>query len=342
MFDRLAVLVGWFALDDAVAVAGDASLSDLDVLDAISALADKSMCTVDLHAAPTRYRYLETVRSYGRYHLTTSGTLTEFRDRHAAHLAASARVIDQMLAGPDELKAAQRAERLMPDLRAALGWAVDRRLDDVIDDIGALAVPMASRGLYEMSGWFYELRHDLPDRPAVQAAAMRHALHANADCTETRRLAHRLIEMPTTDGQWMAWFSLAIVENHESHFDRTVDYQTRAYEIGEALPHDSEEHIQNPTWLALFLAVAGRDPGDLVEDGFARARAARSSTALAWAHYAAAVVLLDTDPIVSLWQLNRGLELAVTVRNRTAELLCQALVNFHESALLPPANGQPR
>ena len=63
------------------------------MLDALSALVDKSMCTVDLNAAPTRYRYLETMRSYGRDHLTSSGMLAEYRNRHAAHLSASARYV---------------------------------------------------------------------------------------------------------------------------------------------------------------------------------------------------------------------------------------------------------
>ena len=47
VFDRLAVFVGWFTLDDAVVVAGDAALDGLDVVDAVAGLVDKSMCTVD-------------------------------------------------------------------------------------------------------------------------------------------------------------------------------------------------------------------------------------------------------------------------------------------------------
>ena len=335
VFDRLSVFVGWFTLGDAVAVAGDSTLGDSDLLDAMSALVDKSMCTVDLHGTPTRYRYLETMRSYGRDHLSKSGTLTEFRDRHAAHLAASASIITHLLVGPDELEAARSAERLMPDLRAALGWAVDRHLDDVIDEVAALAVPMNTRGSYEMGGWCYELRHDFADRPAVQAAAMRHALHAYADYTETRRLAHRLIEISTTD-PWLAWFCLAIVEYNESHFDRTVEYQTRAYEIGEARPDDRWVHTQNPTWLAVFLAASGHDPGGLVEESFARARATSWPTALAVAHFSAGNALLYTDPIASLEELNRGLELAVRVGNGTAESLCQMLINILQATLLPP------
>ena len=109
------------------------------------------------------------MRSYGRDHLNRSGTLAECRNRHAAHLAASARLVREALVGPDELEASRQAERLIADLRAALGWAVDQHLDDVIDAIAALAPVMAVRGSYEMGGWCYDLRDDLPDRPQVQA-----------------------------------------------------------------------------------------------------------------------------------------------------------------------------
>lgn len=183
VFDRLAVFVGWFTLDDAVAVAVAADpalptgtpLTEADVLDAVSALVDKSMCIVDLGATPARYRYLETMRAYGRDHLSSSGTLAECRTRHAAHIAVTAGTVLEALVGPGELDASRHAERLMPDLRAALGWAVDHHLDDVIDSIAALASLMSFRGSHEVEGWFYDLRHDLPEHRLVQEAAMQYA-----------------------------------------------------------------------------------------------------------------------------------------------------------------------
>ncbi len=335
VFDRLAVFVGWFTVGDAVAVTGDSTLSDLEVLDAISALVDKSMCTVDLEAIPARYRYLETMRSYGRDHLSKSAALVEYRDLHAAHLAASANALAKMLVGPDEVEAARRAERLMPDLRAALGWAVERHLDDVIDAIADLALPLGTRGSYEVCGWFYDLRHALPDRPRVQEAATYSALYSKVDHTETRRLAHRLIEM-TSGGSWVAWFCLAYVEFNENHFDRAVDYQTRAYEIGEARP-DVRVYTLNPTVLAIFLDIAGKhDPGELVEQGFARASAAQWPTALALAHFAAGIA--NPDPVAGLDRLNQCLELAIEIGNGQAEAIARSVIaGIHvQKALLPP------
>ena len=224
VFDRLAVFVGWFTLDDAVAVGGNPSLDELDVLDALSGLVDKSMCTVDLSTTPARYRYLETMRSYGRDHMSRSGTLVEGRDRHAAHFAATARRLRTALAGPDELEASREVERIVADLRAALGWAVEQHLDAVIDDIAGVALAMTVRGAYEMSSWCYDLRDALPENARVQAVAAQHALFSTADLVEVRRLCERTIELTTGSLRGLAWTTLGIAAFNEGHFDQAVEY----------------------------------------------------------------------------------------------------------------------
>ena len=47
VFDRLGVFVGWFTLDDAIAVAAVDDVDDVAVVDAVSVLVDKSMCTIE-------------------------------------------------------------------------------------------------------------------------------------------------------------------------------------------------------------------------------------------------------------------------------------------------------
>lgn len=335
VFDRLAVFVGWFTLDDAVAVAADATLADFEVLDALSALVDKSMCTVDVGSTPARYRYLETMRAYGRDHLSRSGTLADGRTRHAAYLTTSARAVGEILVGPDELEASRHVERLMPDLRAALGWAVEHHLDDVIDGIASLAERMAVRGSNELVGWFYDLRHDLVDDPLVQDLATYYALSSQGDHTETRRLAHRVIEMvgDRTSGPWRC---LGLVEFNEGHFEAAVDYLTQAYNIAETQTDDLGAYTLNPSVLGAILAATGHDPGELVEQAFARARAARWPTALAFAHYAAGEAIQQSDPVAALEQDERGHALALEVGNRMIEALTQSSINYLQSVLLPP------
>ena len=337
VFDRLAVFVGWFTLDDAVAVAADPGLDELEVLDALSALVDKSMCTVDLNAAPARYRYLETMRSYGRDHLTSAGTIAEYRNRHAAHISASARCVVEALVGPDELEASRQAERLIADLRAALGWAVDQHLDDVIDAIAPLAGLMALRGSYEMSGWFYELRDDLHDRVPVQETAIGHALNSEGDLAEARRLCQRLLEM-TGDTSHAAWSQLGLVEFFESHFDRAVDCHRRAYAISEQQTDDRFLRVIGSVVLAVILAATGRDACRARRRG-PRARPRRK---VADRSGVRALRRGTGDPPYRPGGEPRGEQPLRRDRGRgrqpAREATAQTIVNFLQSALLPRAD----
>ena len=336
VFDRLAVFVGWFTLDDAVAVAGGPRLDELDVLDAVSALVDKSMCTVDLSTTPTRYRYLETMRSYGRDHLSRSGTLVDGRDRHAAHLAEVARRVSTALVGPDELEASGAAERLVADLRAALGWAVEQHLEDVIDDIADVAHVMAMRGIYEMSSWCYDLRDDLSDNPRIQGVAAYHALFSTGDLVEMRRLCERNIELTNSSVRANAFSLLGLAAFHEGHYDQAVEYQLRAYELGDDASSGLAGRVLGPAVLATILSATGRDPTDLVKLAVDRAKEANWPSAIAFANYSAGLAISTTDPEASLVLFNRAVHIAAGVGNRNVLGISQTLVIHLQSALLPP------
>jgi hypothetical protein len=186
-----------------------------------------------------------------------------------------------------------------------------------------------------MSGWFYDLRHDLVDDPSVQDLATYYALSSRGDHTETRRLAHRVLEMigDRTSGPWRC---LGLVEFNEGHFDRAVDLQRRAHTIDETQTDNLAVYTLSPTLLAIVLAATDHDPGELVEQGFARARAARWPTALAFAHYAAAEAIQQTDPVAALEQDEQGHALALEVGNSLIEALTQSSINYLQSVLLPP------
>jgi predicted ATPase/class 3 adenylate cyclase len=336
VFDHLSVFVGWFTLDDGVAVVGNPRLDDVDVLDVVSGLVDKSMCTVDLSTTPARYRYLETMRSYGRDHLSRSGTLVEGRKRHAGHFAATARRVRKALVGPDELDASREAERLVADLRAALGWAVEQHLEAVIDDIADLALVMAVRGAYEMSSWCHDLRDDLPENARVQAVAAYHALFSTGDLAEMRRLCERTIEL--TDG-WLrasSWMNLGFAAFNEGRFDQAVEYNLHAYELGEDATDELFDRVLIPAGLAIVLGATGRDATDFVKLALDRAYAANWPSGIAYANYAAGLAISYTDPAASLVSLNRAVHIAAGVGNRSAEAVSQTVVIHLQSVLLPP------
>jgi predicted ATPase/DNA-binding SARP family transcriptional activator len=90
LFRRLAVFSGSFALDSAEGICSSGDLDELQVLDLLDRLVDKSLVTVDHHAGEARYRLLETVRQYARERLEEAGERGELERRHLDWFAAFA------------------------------------------------------------------------------------------------------------------------------------------------------------------------------------------------------------------------------------------------------------
>ena len=85
LFDRLAVFTGGFTIDAAEAVCADGtSVDELDVVDLVVALVDKSMVQRD-RTSTDRFTLLETLRQFGEDQLHARGETVEYRDRHARY-----------------------------------------------------------------------------------------------------------------------------------------------------------------------------------------------------------------------------------------------------------------
>jgi predicted ATPase/class 3 adenylate cyclase len=128
VFDRLGVFAGTF--DAAAAIAVAASGDDLDswaVTEAISSLVAKSMLVPETSSdASSRYGMLETLRQFARERLDERGDTDEWRGAHAEHYAASTRKMGEGLVGPDPLVWVGRLRADLDNIRAAVGWALER------------------------------------------------------------------------------------------------------------------------------------------------------------------------------------------------------------------------
>ena len=123
LFPRLAVFVGGCTLGAAAAVAAEAGTGELDTLDVVTSLVDKSLLVrADAADGEPRFGMLETIREFGLEQLEASGEVSETRNRHAAYFLALA---ERSGAGPVESDAEIRYLQLATEhdnLRAALGW----------------------------------------------------------------------------------------------------------------------------------------------------------------------------------------------------------------------------
>jgi tetratricopeptide (TPR) repeat protein len=124
LFAQLAVFHGSFDAAAAHAIA-DGHDNPADVIRLLLHLVDRSLVTAELDGGTTRYRLLETLRSYGLERLTERGRLGAARERHARWAADLVARAERGLRGADEASWAASVERHFSDLRAAHSWLAD-------------------------------------------------------------------------------------------------------------------------------------------------------------------------------------------------------------------------
>ena len=130
LFDRLSVFVGGFDLETACAVAAEPGADDLEVLDLLASLVDKSLVRLETTEGGSRYGMLETMRQYGAERLAAdglSGSADDPARRHAEHFARFAEQAAAGLRGRDEASWVERIDADFDNLRAAARWAIDHR-----------------------------------------------------------------------------------------------------------------------------------------------------------------------------------------------------------------------
>jgi predicted ATPase/class 3 adenylate cyclase len=139
VFDRLGVFAGTFDAPAAVAVASGDDLDAWEVTDALSSLVAKSMVVPDTGPdGTTRYGMLETLRQFARERLDEAGDTDGWRRAAAEHYGRSAGEIGRGYIGPDHLLWLARLRADLDNIRAALGWALER--DDPADEQLALQI----------------------------------------------------------------------------------------------------------------------------------------------------------------------------------------------------------
>jgi predicted ATPase len=132
LFAELSVSAGGVSLDAATAIATlDPEESDLDVLDRISSLADKSLVRQreDAEGEP-RFGMLETVRDYGIGRLRATACEAAVRVGHLQYVLRFAEESEWHLRGPEQTRWFDRLAQEHDNLRAALDHALAS--DDIV------------------------------------------------------------------------------------------------------------------------------------------------------------------------------------------------------------------
>jgi predicted ATPase len=150
LFRRLAVFAGGWSLEAAESVCDRDDL-ELDVLDGLASLADKSL--VRTGAADTdRFTMLETIREFALEKLEESGEGEDIRRAHAEHFRDLAEEAEPHLIGEHQKEWLDRLETEHDNFRAGLAWSFTE------DDALAVALAAHVSRLWHMRGHLSEGR----------------------------------------------------------------------------------------------------------------------------------------------------------------------------------------
>jgi predicted ATPase/class 3 adenylate cyclase len=124
LFKRLGIFAGGFTLDAASAVCTGDDIEELDVLDLLSSLTDKSLVVADTGGEQERYHLLESTRAYALEKLTAAGAREHLARRHAEYFRDQAQEADKRYGTGSTAAWLDDVERELDNYRAVLEWAL--------------------------------------------------------------------------------------------------------------------------------------------------------------------------------------------------------------------------
>ena len=202
---RFAVFTGGATLEAAEQVCSGSGIRADQVLDLLTALADKSLLTV--RHDPPRYGMLEIIRAYGLERLAEAGERDELRQAHAQYFLRLADASQEHLRGAGQLEWVRKLAEDQDNLHAAIRGAVTAGdADTAVGLVGAL-------------GWYWWLRSLKTEGAELAAEALAIAGEApdqdgtDEDGTERLALAYTVGALLAGDSSRsesaLEWFRIA-------------------------------------------------------------------------------------------------------------------------------------
>lgn len=131
LFARLSVFTGGWTMEAAREVGRGAPIDDEAIFDALAALVDKSLVSVDFARAASRFTMLESTRQYALDRLANEGEST-IRRRHAEYLSRLFETADQTWPTTVTETWLETYEPELENLRAALEWSLSPNGDPAL------------------------------------------------------------------------------------------------------------------------------------------------------------------------------------------------------------------
>ncbi len=236
LFDRLSVFAGAFDAEAVTAVCLPGA-DELDVLDRLGALVNRSMLTVEHSASGSGYRLLETLRQYGAGNLTDDATF-EVRGRHTEHYASVAERAGRLW----NHDAYRDGERLFAfhwdNIRLAVGWALTNdNFEPCASVLRAVTLYSAAHLLWETGDWAVEALERGATTPIFGAHATPFA-GLKGDFAEQVRLGEATLASASSSDDpdlYLAWGGLVGGYSRTGAGDKLPDAVEHAYRFAQRL-----------------------------------------------------------------------------------------------------------
>jgi predicted ATPase/DNA-binding SARP family transcriptional activator len=320
LFVGMSVFAGGADLAAVHAVCGEAGSTVLECLNLVTALVSKSMVVARTGPGPTRFRVLETLRSYGIDRRTADDDLAH---RHALYFVNLAEAAAGGVQGRDE---AAWIERTLPDgdnFRVAFEHAVAGDVDLALRLVSSLAEVSQLRLGFESAGWAERAVSLAPaDHPlfvAASGAAARGAWNVG-DFDRARTLALRAAGRDPARGSARTAYPadvLADIALYQGEVDQALAHYAASVEVARG-DGDPIRLVWTLYYVAVCQAVRREPTRGLAaaQECLSVADGTGNPTARSMARYALGLVLKKSQPLQALTLLDEAAGLAASVHNR--------------------------
>lgn len=216
LFNRVGIFAGGFTLDAVTTVCAGESLEEIDILDLLSSLTDKSLVVADTAGDQERYRLLESTRAYALEKLSAAGDRERLARRHAEQFRDHVQKADLSYGAGSAAAWFARVEPELDNYRAVLEWALTNGHDTSLGGVvaGGLERLWFDRGLpVEGRYWIGRAQANLDEsaHPEVAARLWR-ALSLLSDGKRKRACAERALALYESLGEnhGAAWVLLRL------------------------------------------------------------------------------------------------------------------------------------